>query len=135
MKNTYLAVVAFTLLVMGTVYTFVPTQYMAGANSPINDPRLLTAFRGFGGFYLGFAAFLVIAQWKSNLMDGAVISVVLVMIGLLTGRAVGLIIEGKPGTKIWVSLAMELIFAVWGLIILGRSYRNAGFDSRLGINN
>lgn len=96
-----------TLIPPGDHFSLIPNQYTAGFGSTINDPNLLNVIRSFGGFYLGFAAYLIIALKKENLMDGAVISVVLAMVGFLTGRNVNLIMDGIPHPKIWVSLVIE----------------------------
>jgi hypothetical protein len=130
MKKTYLALVAFTLAIMGTIFVVAPGHHTAGFGSPLNDPTLFNTIRSFGGFYLGFAAFLVVALCRKNLIDGALISVVLVMIGLLAGRAVSLMVEGIPGPNIWRSVVVELVFSTWGLIILWRSNQGLSIDAR-----
>ncbi|MEI7846229.1 MAG: DUF4345 domain-containing protein, partial [Chloroflexota bacterium] len=96
-------------------------RYLAGLGVAISDPSQLNIFRSFGGFYLGFAVYLAVALRQKNLLDGALISVVLAMIGFAIGRIVGLIADGFPDSKIWVSLVIELFFSVWGLLVLWRS--------------
>ncbi len=125
MKKVYLIVTAFILFAMGVLFTLAPNQYMAGLGSAMNDPGLLNVLRSFGGFYLGFAVFLIVALNQQGLIDSAVISTVLVMGGFLIARIVGLTLDGLPNPKLGVSLVIELIFAIWGLVILGRSTKSS----------
>jgi hypothetical protein len=82
--------------------------------------------RSFGGFYLGFAAYLLTASRKENLIEGAVLGVALVMTGFLVGRFVSLFVDGLPDPKLWISLAIELFFAAWGF---GLILKNKGTRS------
>ena len=114
MKKIYIILVALVLTLMGLLFAFAPNRYLAGFGAAMSDPNLLNVFRSLGGFYLGSAAYLLVSSRKENLVDGAMISVILVMSGFLVGRTVSLITDGLPDPKIWVSLAIELIFTVWG---------------------
>ena len=54
---------------------------------------------------------------KALIITGVVIAmlgVALIMSGLLVGRTTSLIADGLPNPKLWTSLVIELIFAVWG---------------------
>jgi hypothetical protein len=119
MKKIYLTLTAITLALMGTLLTLVPNAYTSILGSPLSDPNLLNIMRSIGGFYLGFAAFLVVTL-KKELVDAGVISAVLAMVGLLTGRAISLAADGAAHPRLWGSLTIELIFAAWGLFILLR---------------
>ena len=114
MKKTYLVLAALVLTLMGLIFSLAPNRYLAGFGAAISDPSLLNVIRSFGGFYLGLAAFLLLSSRKANLMDGAILSVALVMTGFLAGRTISLFADGLPNPKLWVSLVIELIFAAWG---------------------
>ena len=114
MKKIYIILVALVLTFVGIQLAFAPNRYLTGFGAAISDPNLLNVFRSFGGFYLGFAAYLLVASRKENLMDGAVLGVILVMSGLLVGRIISLVADGLPNPKLWTSLVIELIFATWG---------------------
>jgi len=114
MKKTYLFLAALVLTLMGLIFALVPNRYLAGFGTAISDPSLLNVIRSFGGFYLGLAAFLLLSSRKANLMDGAILSVALVMTGFLAGRTISLFADGLPNPKLWISLVIELIFAAWG---------------------
>jgi hypothetical protein len=114
MKKTYLIFASLVLTFMGLIFALAPNRYLAGLGTAISDPSLLNTIRSFGGFYLGLAAFLLLSSRKANLMDGAILSVALVMTGFLAGRIISLIADGLPNPKLWISLAIELIFAIWG---------------------
>jgi hypothetical protein len=120
MKKIYLSVTAVTLLLLGLVFSLAPAAYAAGLGADLSNPGLLHVMRAFGGFYLGFAAFLGLALYRKNWMDTAIMAVVLVMAGVIVGRLASLMMDGLPGPRLWLSLGIELIFAVWGLIILRR---------------
>jgi uncharacterized protein YjeT (DUF2065 family) len=114
MKKTYLVLAALVLTLMGLIFSLAPNRYLAGFGAAISDPSLLNVIRSFGGFYLGLATFLLLSSRKANLMDGAILSVTLVMTGFLAGRTISLFADGLPNPKLWVSLVIELIFAAWG---------------------
>ena len=114
MKKLYLAITSITLSLMGVIFTFAPNRYLAGFGASISEPSLLNVIRSFGGFYLGLAAFLLLSSRKANLIDGAILSVALVMTGFLAGRTISLFADGLPNPKLWISLVIELIFAAWG---------------------
>jgi hypothetical protein len=121
MKRIYLITTAAVLAIMGALFILAPNQFTAGLGSTLTDRSLLHVMRSFGGFYLGFAAVLALAQGRKNYFDTAVISVVVVMLGFLIGRGASLLLDGAPDPKLWVSAAVELLLAAWGLFILQRS--------------
>ena len=118
MKKTYLILAALVLTLMGLIFALAPNRYLAGFGAAISDPSLLNVIRSFGGFYLGLAAFLLLSSRKANLMDGAILSVALVMTGFLAGRTISLFADGLPNPKLWISLVIELIFAAWGFVLV-----------------
>lgn len=117
MKKTYLLLSALVLTVTGLLFALAPNRYLAGFGPTISDPNLLNILRSVGGFYLGFAIYVFIASRKVFLQTGAILAVTLVMSGLLSGRIFSLLVDGLPAPKLWVSLAVELILAVWGLAL------------------
>lgn len=125
MKKTYLILTALTLTLMGLIFALDPNRYLAGFGAAFNEPNQLHVIRSFGGFYLGFAGYLLMASRKENLVEGAVLGTALVMSGFLVGRIVSLWVDGLPDPKLWVSLVIELIFAIWGFGLLLKSKGNA----------
>lgn len=114
MKRIYLSIVAITLILLGSVILLAPGRYL---------PGLTGAIRGFGGVYLGFAAWLLIAIRRKSPMDAAVWSAVAVMIGVLAGRGADMIAVGAPDVRTWASIGVELLFAAWGAWIIRRAGR------------
>ena len=114
MKKTYLLISALVLTLMGLLFALDPNRYLSGFGVALSDPNLLNILRSVGGFYLGFAAYLLLASRTENLMDGAIRSVALVMSGFLAGRIISLFADGLPDPKLWISLVVELVLAVWG---------------------
>jgi hypothetical protein len=117
MKKNYLVIVAVALTLMGLVFMVAPRKHLAGFDFSSSGSGLLNMIRSFGGFYLGFAVWLFIATSRQNLVDAAILSVVTVMIGLLTGRVVSAIVDSLPDPKLLLSAAIEMIFAVSGIIL------------------
>jgi len=130
MKKIYLIVTALILFVMGILFTLAPNQYMASLGITINDLNLLNVLRSFGGLYLGLVAFVIVALNKKSLIDSVILCVVLVMCGFLIGRIVSLAVDGFPNPKLGVSAVVELVFAIWGLVILRRSTISANIDPK-----
>ncbi|MFA6504544.1 MAG: DUF4345 family protein [Treponemataceae bacterium] len=95
--------------------------YAALAAGVLSVIGVLNVFNGFGGAYLGFAVWLILAVRREKLIEAAALSVVAVMSGLAAGRIVSLASGGETGPRFWVSAGVELGFAVWGLFLLRTS--------------
>ncbi|MEI6874132.1 MAG: DUF4345 domain-containing protein [Spirochaetota bacterium] len=120
MKRTYLLIVAAILTLQGLVYMVAPGAYFPGAGGTGLSQSLSEALRGFGGFYLGFAAFLVLSATREARFDDAIRSVVTVMLGVLVGRVAGIAVDGVPEPKLLVATGVEPVVAGWGTMLLPR---------------
>ncbi|MHB0896915.1 MAG: DUF4345 domain-containing protein [Spirochaetales bacterium] len=121
MKRTYLIVVAGTLTFMGLIFMVAPNAYFAELRGIADNSGLSETLRGFGGFYLGFAAWLAWALFKGKSIDAAIQSIVIVMSGILAGRLVGIITDGIPDQKFIASAGIELFFALWGAALIAKT--------------
>jgi len=120
MKKTYIVSLSVILTLMGVAYIAAPATYLGTLGVSLSDPSMMNVIRSFGGFYLGFAAFLVLAGRREGGTDLAVFAVVLAIAGFLAGRAIGLFADGMPDRSVLVSGMVEIVFAVWGIVILAR---------------
>lgn len=118
MKKAYILSVTVVLAIMGTTFLAVPGTYLGTLGVQVSDPSVMNMVRSFGGFYLGFAAFLFFISRREGGINFAVIAVVLAMAGFLCGRVLGLVADGIPGQGMFASALAETIFGVWGLAIL-----------------
>jgi hypothetical protein len=118
MRKIYLSFVAATLVLVGLAYLVVPQAYLEGIGVAPVAGGALEAFRSFGGFYLGFAAWLVLNLRRKEPLGPALRSVILVMLGVLVGRVAGIAIDGLPDARLLVSASVELVFLAWGLALV-----------------
>lgn len=123
MKKLYLTLVPSILLLQGLLASLAPDRFLLGAAAMV-DPGHLHVVRSFGGLYLGVVAFLVIARFKSTMQEAGILAAVLVMSGLITGRAISFMVDGLTAPGFIVSALVELALLVWGLVILRRSSRS-----------
>ena len=121
MKKAYIVSLAIVMSLMGIVFLAAPATYLGTLGVQIGDPSALNMIRSFGGFYLGFAAALAFLARREHGIDLAVIAAVLAMAGFLAGRAVSLLADGIPDRSLFVSAAIEILFGIWGIVILRRS--------------
>ena len=120
MKKAYIVSLTIVLTLMGIAYIAAPATYLGTLGVSLSDPSMMNVIRSFGGFYLGFAAFLFLAGRRGGEANLAVFAAVLAMAGFLAGRAIGLFADGMPVQSVLVSGIVELVFAVWGIVLLAR---------------
>jgi len=105
MKKTYVVAVAAVLVLTGLVFMLGPDA----------------ALSSFGGFYLGFSAWLIFSAFRGNLLDSGIRSIVMIMTGILVGRTAGIARGMIPDAKLLVSAGVELAFALWGTLLIIRT--------------
>ena len=118
MKKAYIVSLGIVLSLMGIVFLAAPATYLGTLGVQISDPSAFNMIRSFGGLYLGFAAFLLLAAQREGGDSLAILAAVLAMAGLLAGRALGLVADGAPDRSLFASAAIELVFGIWGIVIL-----------------
>lgn len=126
MKRAYLIIVAGTLACMGLVFMIAPGAYFSGLSGIANNSGLFEMLWGFGGFYLGFAAWLFLALVRGNSIDAAIQSSVIVMSGIIIGRLAGAVAQGAVNPKIAASAGIELAFAAWGIALVLTTKKRKG---------
>ena len=125
MKKAYIVSLTIILTLMGIAFTAAPATYLGTLGVSLSDPSMMNVIRSFGGLYLGFAAFLILAERRVGGADLAVFAAVLAMVGFLAGRLISLFADGAPVQSLFASTFVELVFAVWGVVILAKSRAKA----------
>jgi len=120
MKKMYVIAAVAVLAFMGLVITFAPAAYLGLFGSNLGGVALLNTVGGFGGFYLGFAAWLLLSIRREESRDAAVKAIVAVMGGLVLARLAGMATIGLPPPRMFAALALELAMATWGVLLTAR---------------
>ncbi len=77
-------------------------------------------FRGVMGLYLAMATLWVLGALRPGLTRAAVTVEVAFMFGLAFGRVLSILVDGMPSPVFVVYLGLEIVFGVWGSVILTR---------------
>ena len=92
----------------------------------VNDVNSTHIFRAVMGLYLAMVVFWVMGAKSDALRLPALCSVVVFMLGLATGRAISLLVDGMPNPLLVVYLLLEIGFGVVGLMLVkGNSQEQA----------
>ncbi len=122
-----IGIVAGILGLSGLLALFGPG--ITGESSGLN-PSLagLTEIRAtYGGFHLGFVAFLAWCCFSTERYRYALLSIALMMGSAALGRLIGLAIDGEPTTLIYIALGTEIpvaLAATWLLRKEDNSHSN-----------
>lgn len=119
-EKMYVIAAIAVLAPMGLVITFAPAAYLRLFGSRVEDSALLGIAGGFGGFYLGFAAWLLLSIRRGATRDAAVKAIVAVMGGLVFARLAGMATIGLPPPAMFSALALESAMAAWGVFLAAR---------------
>ena len=122
MQRIYLMLTALVLGLMGLLFALAPQASLSAGSLAMSDPKVLPVLRSLGGFYLGFAAFLLAGLKHPALAQGAVTAATLVMLGLLLSRGLSLGFDGVLDARVGLSLGVEFVFAVWGAVLVRRGW-------------
>lgn len=113
-----IGIVALILGLSGLLAVFGPG--ITGESSGLN-PSLsgITEIRAtYGGFHLGFVAFLIWCWFSAERYQYALLAIALMMGGAGIVRVVGLLVDGMPTTINYIAIATEILVAsaaIWFL--------------------
>jgi hypothetical protein len=122
LENAFLLSTALGLAAIGLGYGIQPNLYPQFFNIKLNSTELMHIFRGINGLYIGLSVFWIVAVFKSHLKQGALLSVIAVMSGLILGRVSSIIVDGTPHILLQVFLVIEIITLVQGIFIYKKLY-------------
>jgi len=117
MKKTYLVIVTVVFALLGLAITLAPEVYLAAFGANVDSIAALNAVGGFGGLYLGFAAWLLVSTRRVDRHDAAVKAVIAVMGGLVFARLAGMATLGLPPPRLIAAAVLELFLGVWGILL------------------
>lgn len=121
MVKLYLGLAASGLALVALSYGLVPAGFLPlFVDMQITTIDTKHILRGVMGLYLGLASFWGIGIYSPQFSKAAVISVVCFMVGLAFGRMVSLLADGAPSPLLLVYLALEIVMAALGVLVLRR---------------
>jgi hypothetical protein len=110
---TLLAINALLFVIFGLAFVFVPDQaspMFLGVPAPGGD--LLVDMRAtYGGLSLAVGVAMGYCAYRSELLKPGLILALLVTLGLLTGRVVGIVDAGSVGPAMYQSLGFEVFLS------------------------
>lgn len=117
MKRIYLVTVMIVFTLLGLAITLAPEAFLAVFGATTDSIAMLNAVGGFGGLYLGFAAWLLVSIRHEDRRDTAVKAVIAVTGGLGLARLACMATLGLPPPRLVVAAVLELLLAFWGLLL------------------
>ena len=121
-ERLLLTLAALGLVPIALSYGLMPSasvNYLLGF--PVEGVNQTHVFRAIMGLYLANAVFWLVASTKPKLQRSALWVLFLFMVGLATGRALSIILDGMPGFVLLFYLVAELVFGVLAFVSLRRN--------------
>ena len=110
-------IVALVFLGYGMGFVLVPApllQTVVG-EVPVASSAWIDMRATYGGLSLGVGVLLWLLAQNQETLRAGVVGVVLLMVGMASGRMVGIVVDGSPNGYMVVYLLLEIITAVLGL--------------------
>jgi hypothetical protein len=95
-------------------------QLIFDISAVTNDEQ--SAFKAISGLYLGFSLLWILGVFNSSFLKTALISNVVFMLGLGSGRCFSIVIDGFPGTFFLYGTVGEMILGIYGIWVLKTIY-------------
>ena len=120
-RKAFLIQSAVAIIFLGLSYGVSP-QALLGAlvQFPTLSVDLKHIFKGVMGLYIGMALYWLWASNKPEAQQGAIISCVVFMAGLASGRIVSFLIDGWPSPLLLGYAVAEILVVLMGLSVLRR---------------
>jgi Na+-driven multidrug efflux pump len=120
-KQAYLLFAFIVVSVIALLYGLSPAWFarsFLGVNELNNN--IAHILRAMMGLYIALGLFWLYAAFHQNYRDGAILTTVIFCVGLVAGRLVSLVADGRPANLLLLYVAMEFALAPIGLWILRR---------------
>lgn len=101
------------------IYGFVPQFFLDISHETVDERNFSKAIMG---IYLAFSILWVLGIFKRRFLSFALLSNVLFMIGLGSGRITSLVIDGMPTIIYVIGTFGELLLGFYGLWVLNSKY-------------
>lgn len=115
-KKIYLVFAACAVAVIALLYGVSPqwfARFFLGA--PDIDPGLAHILRAVMGLYLALGLFWLYAAFNDAYRNAAVLMTVIFCAGLVSGRLISLVVEGRPAPLLLLYIFMEFALVPIGL--------------------
>ena len=112
-----------------SVLIVVPTALIYGFKPELSfDIQLDTIdehnlFKAIMGLYIGFSVLWMLGIFKSNFLKIAIITNVIFMLGLGSGRIMSILLDGTPTFSYIFGTIAELVLGLYGLWVLNKLYK------------
>jgi hypothetical protein len=115
-KKAFLIFACVAVTIFGLCYGISPTWY-AATFLGITDlnPNFAHILRAIGGLYLALAAFWLYGAFNDKYRDAGIVTAILFAGGLVAGRCVSLIGDGRPAAALLIYGVMEFAVVLIGL--------------------
>ncbi len=123
-------VVAAVFLGYGAGFVFVPEPLLKAVvgEVPVAASAWIDMRATYGGLSLGVGALLWVLSVNHQTLRSGVLGVVLLMAGMASGRAVGMVVDGTPNGYMVIYLVLEVLTAMLGLWAWRSLPRDVGRD-------
>lgn len=111
----HLLISVFVVIPVSLVYGFFPEVLF---EIPVTEINELNSLKALMGVYLGFSYLWLLGVFRPRFLKAALISNVVFMLGLGSGRLLSLFLDGFPSPLFTVGTAGELILGFYGLSVL-----------------
>ncbi|WP_210499200.1 DUF4345 domain-containing protein [Vibrio crassostreae] len=118
-EKIFLLLATAGLIPIALSYGFSPKASMALLfDIDVNNIESAHIFRAVMGLYLATAAYWVIGAFNNKHTKGALVNLVIFMLGLVAGRLLSIAIDGNPNGVLWLYVVLELGFGLAGVALL-----------------
>lgn len=120
-KQVYLIFAFIVVSVIALLYGLSPTWF-ARSFLDVNElsDSIAHILRAMMGLYIALGLFWLCASFHQNYRDVAILTTVIFCAGLVAGRLVSLLADGRPANLLLLYVAMEFALAPVGLWVLRR---------------
>lgn len=115
----HLIISALVVIPAAFIYGFVPQSFLDISHETVDERNFSKAIMG---IYLAFSTLWVLGIFKRRFLSFALLSNVLFMIGLGSGRITSLVIDGMPTIIYVIGTFGELLLGFYGLWVLNSKY-------------
>ena len=114
----YLILAGVVLLLVGGFIGLMPQEYMGKFEVTAYQQDLMSELRGMGGSLFIFGTFVLLGGIVKQIETTALSVATLMYSAFSIFRFIGIIVDGLPSEGILVALAIEVIFAAFGLALI-----------------
>lgn len=110
LKKYFLLTCSISIAIIGLIYGAAP-QWFAQTflDMPEIDGNFAHVLRAVMGIYLAFGGFWLYAAFNSEHQNTALLTGIILVAGLIIGRVISMLVDGRPSAIFVFYLAIELV--------------------------